>query len=836
MTSIHDRFVNATVFAEQFIANVNKDPALSKDQEIQAKLGELSRLADLTIFQEGTSAKEKLARGFKKLTGKMEGEQITKIHEKIEEIKRIIQSKHKTAGSDILAASSATRKESDASSTGFQILPEDVEGGWVFEFQQEEVYDRLPQINQSYNTPGSLEGFMLSAAKTLQSMEQEEAEPAAPPAEREKKTPLAKFREAGKQVKLARTAAKAFGEGGIEKQERGVLKRCSEVENTIKNYQEDIVILKTLLEHLDGLSDDELAARGGVDVKMVPELRRFIKAYILFFDKQKYAPAYSQSKDLSSRVTDHLNLLETDLRKNLSSSKEMAKLMQHGDFNLFLAKLQGSLTPADCSSICAQLNPIQKGRLSELTATGDLNLALTNSSTVSLIKAVQIPLKYPLFAKELQDSLKKLIKLQTTISSSKNLEALERAADLAEGKSKALIGLCGEINKEVETHKLRHEDVKEQNILTVLLEDNPATSIACLTKNGLRDDAGVINIQAVSKAFAKSTGAESLFRLFCKSLNVIDLGTILDSDAISDDLKNKIVEGIEPYHISVHPVKMLADLYKFTKGQGADLQEISRKKEEYSQLQTIAFKDWNPEYSYIGMPAKPQELSVFSENILPQNREGVQKTGMELYKDMITQLNNDVTDKRGNNIKISFKQNGMVVNKKAFDFFNELEGKKNTESIKQTLKKMGDIMISDADLGKYEAILKYKPDEVDPKEYIVAHMLYLGSQASQNQLSIRFSNRGFIPRFGKDAKDTDCLVDFDSAKVGLAQTARGILLNARMFYGDRKLSAEPILHPASLVVKMVYDCKKSANTPQASVLLYNRGRFMPEEFQKAFSR
>ena len=180
------------------------------------------------------------------------------------------------------------------------------------------------------------------------------------------------------------------------------------------------------------------------------------------------------------------------------------------------------------------------------------------------------------------------------------------------------------------------------------------------------------------------------------------------------------------------------------------------------------------------------------------------------YEAMIKQVNRDVTDPRGNNIKLSFKMGGVVVNKRAHDYFNE----------KDSLKEMGNEMISDADLGKYEKILETKPEGVDPKEYIVVYMLYLGSQNSLNQLSLRGPD--YLLKFGTSPEDTDCLVDFDKACVGLAQTCRSIFHNTK-------------LRPVHIVVKMAYNCQENIKAAQTSFLAYDTGRLKPDEIQKAFS-
>lgn len=774
MMNVHDRLLKTIDDAYAYVKSITQISA--QDTKIAVKVSQLRLLCQLPKEAKGKLIAER-AKAFDKIN---EEGQISKINEKMGEIKALV---------EIRGQPKAVAE-----------IPK--------------VVSHIEELAPQGRT--SLHNYYDSLAAKLEELENRPVESPKPlvlslePA-KGKKTAKERWKKLRTDVSIAGAFRREGDQKSIRNYEQDLSMRLSEFENTIKNYQNDIVILKSVLDYFNSLDLNNLQIRGQCDKGKLAKFKSRLAEYSTQYEKQMYAPQFPISRDLYPRAAHDLQLMESDMFRNLEPSKKLAVLALDTDFSLFMSHLQNSLSPEECQKICSGLEPGQLERLGET----DLNL-----KKVNLIIGVQIPLKYSLFIADANKKLEKLIPFKKSMSAVKGA-SLTEVLKLAMSKNEVLTHNSQQVNKAVGEAATEGKS----KIFQTLLSGNESALRACLIDHNIRNAKGEIDMRQVYKLFDECPGSDHLFLIFCKSLNVKELISITKSEEISDNLSLKIMVGLDPYFSSAHPVKVFAEIYKRTTHNPATFEEVAKNKENYARLREekkLTFDDWDPRNSYIGPIAVPQEVAIDSENVLPAKPH---------YDEMITHINKFIIDPGGNNVVISYRKNGQIVNEKAFDFYTRLGGVKNNESIKATLKKMGDEVVVRMD--KYAKVLALKPPGVADKEYIVAHMLYLSTQAGHVKLST--TNNGFTPIYGTSPKDTDCFIDFDTARVGVAQTARGVGVNQRLFYDDKRLSNQPVLHDnVTFIVKLDYTCEEYPSVAKASLLVYDRGPFRLEQFAKGF--
>lgn len=204
----------------------------------------------------------------------------------------------------------------------------------------------------------------------------------------------------------------------------------------------------------------------------------------------------------------------------------------------------------------------------------------------------------------------------------------------------------------------------------------------------------------------------------------------------------------------------------------------------------ITFDNWQP-----GSPISNSEITIPSPEVKGFNPK-------QIIQDILW---------RGDNITISYRNSeGMIQNRVAKEFLAEFE-----------LEKFAEIVVSDT--SKYTEMLANKPPGVDDKVHIATHMLLLSTQNSLNELGIIATHNGFTPKY-RPQGGSEFLVDFDSGKVGLAQTATGVLHEGK-------------LKDASFMVKLIFDCtKENYNTPVTTLRIFDPGNLDESDFIRGLSK
>ncbi len=337
-----------------------------------------------------------------------------------------------------------------------------------------------------------------------------------------------------------------------------------------------------------------------------------------------------------------------------------------------------------------------------------------------------------------------------------------------------------------------------------LLQRNKGTATkAYLIEQGLRSSDGHIDLNQISHQFQAATGEESLFQLLCKSLTWEEYNSIIQSN-LSRTLKTQISSGVLSFHFAVSFLHIQAKNYIEKVVQEDRVNYVKIK-----QNGQLTFENWDPVKGSKGKPVMPKDISVPSEDVMPKKN----------YKATKEQIERDIKW-RGDNVTLSYHKSGKLINASAKELLNR----------HGTVEALGKEILGDGNLDRFVHILKTKPEEVDEREYIVAHLLFLSSQNSFNQLGIIATMNGFTPTYSNDPKTThsEFLVDFEAVKVGLAQTASGVGISS----GNRP----PKVSKASFMVKIVFDgTKEKCNAPATTIHVFDRGAIEFEQFRKGLS-
>lgn len=239
----------------------------------------------------------------------------------------------------------------------------------------------------------------------------------------------------------------------------------------------------------------------------------------------------------------------------------MAKFITNAKFNKFMSQVQAKLTTEECAELKTQLQPHLIERVQNLSAQKDFESNIKNPSTINCIKAVQIPLKYPLLIKSFIKPIEEILKYKPFLGKmvENNLDMLLQKA---KAKEKSAIGLCQEINTSVTITETRLKDVADNEAVELWINGTPSAIKLFQAKHGLRKVNGELIFSEVSRQFAKATGSEFTFHLLCKSLGPKELTLILSNDTISDDLKDLIVSKLDAYHSHYSFTMVVAEHYK----------------------------------------------------------------------------------------------------------------------------------------------------------------------------------------------------------------------------------------------------------------------------------
>ena len=190
--------------------------------------------------------------------------------------------------------------------------------------------------------------------------------------------------------------------GKSAKHERALQSRLNEIEKTIREYQIDIVVMKEMIEIF-------LSSKRGTPQK------QYLLAFSTEFKRQSYQPTYPMSNELGKRTEECYTLLETDLRRNKDSARNLAKFITNTEFNKFFQSLQSSLTPQEIETLKGKLTEEQKERVHKLSNNKGFEANIIDPNVMNVIKAVQIPVKYPLLIADSIKPLKELVKLKESV-------------------------------------------------------------------------------------------------------------------------------------------------------------------------------------------------------------------------------------------------------------------------------------------------------------------------------------------------------------------------------------------------------------------------------------